>query len=98
MPASTKPSARAAIACASAPQAQKRSPPDVCQHRSRKDCLRMTSQRVLIVEDDRVSLTILNRTLSRRGYDVRAVSSVAEARREMAARPIDLLLLDIFMP
>src|SRR5829696_4878526 len=58
----------------------------------------MTSHRVLIVEDDRVSLTILSRTLSRRGYDVRAVGSVAEARKEMAERSVDVLLLDIFMP
>jgi len=58
----------------------------------------MPSHRLLIVEDDRVSSTMLTRTLSRRGYEVRAVESVAEARKEMATRLPDVLLLDIFMP
>ena len=52
---------------------------------------------MLIVEDDAVSASALRSILTRKGCDVLAASSVAEAV-PLLARPLDVLLLDLMLP
>jgi len=60
------------------------------------------SQRVLLVEDDRVLRSSLREALSIEGYDVRTAVSLADARAQLehcpAGEPIDLVLLDLGLP
>ncbi len=52
---------------------------------------------VLVVEDDQTSASALRIILTRRGYDVRVASSVAEANELLAAAP-STVLLDLMLP
>jgi two-component system CheB/CheR fusion protein len=55
--------------------------------------------KVLIVEDNRDTLNYLRLVVGRRGHEVVAASSIAEARAAVAAEgPFDLLLSDIELP
>lgn len=60
------------------------------------------SQRVLLVEDDRVLRSSLRETLSIEGYDICTAASLADARAQLLHRPaddpIDLVLLDLGLP
>ena len=60
------------------------------------------SQRVLLVEDDRVLRSSLREALSVEGYDLRAAASLADARAQLRHAPpgeaIDLVLLDLGLP
>ena len=60
------------------------------------------SQRVLMVEDDRVLRSALREALSIEGYDVRTAASLADARAQLlhcpAGEAIDLVLLDLGLP
>lgn len=59
----------------------------------------MTSKkRILAVDDDRLVLTSLARTLERLGYDVVEASSAAQALSICEVQPPDLVILDIRMP
>ena len=53
---------------------------------------------VLVVDDTIDNLRLLSDILDHRGYDVRAVTSGAQALLAAAADPPDLILLDITMP
>ena len=53
---------------------------------------------VLLVDDDRVALTILCAMLESAGARVECVGSGAEALARMAEQRFDLLLCDIYMP
>ena len=54
--------------------------------------------KVLIVEDDLVTRTILGRLLSDRGYEVTAYAGGAEAMESCNAVFYPLVFLDLFMP
>lgn len=54
--------------------------------------------RILIVDDTPENLHLLSRMLTRRGYDVQAVTSGAIALEFIETHPPDLILLDICMP
>lgn len=54
--------------------------------------------RILILEDDTSLARALKRMLARRGYAIRIVSSLAEARRLLASDPPDVVLADIALP
>jgi len=54
--------------------------------------------RVLLVDDDRVALTILCAMLEAAGARVECVTGGAEALTRMAEQPFDLLLCDVYMP
>lgn len=58
------------------------------------------SATVLVVDDDPVTLTLVERTLGAKGYRVWTASSAPEARRllEELAGAVDLVLTDIAMP
>jgi two-component system, OmpR family, KDP operon response regulator KdpE len=60
------------------------------------------SQRVLLVEDDRVLRGSLREALSVEGYELRVAASLADARAQLqhapSAEPIDLVLLDLGLP
>jgi two-component system, OmpR family, KDP operon response regulator KdpE len=60
------------------------------------------SQRVLLVEDDRVLRSSLREALSIEGHDVRTAASLADARAQLLHCPpseaIDLVLLDLSLP
>ncbi|WP_421656321.1 diguanylate cyclase domain-containing protein [Leptothermofonsia sp. ETS-13] len=53
---------------------------------------------ILIVDDTLENLHLLSRILTRRGYEVRAVTSGEMALSSIQAAPPDLILLDICMP
>lgn len=52
----------------------------------------------LVVEDDPDIRTIITINLEMEGFTLRAVSTVAEAERELAAGTFDLILLDVMLP
>jgi two-component system, OmpR family, response regulator MprA len=54
--------------------------------------------RVLIVDDDRLLVPLLERGLAYEGFDVRSARSGAEALATARVEPIDVVLLDIGMP
>ena len=54
--------------------------------------------RVLIVDDDDATATMLRRALARHGFAVDAVSSAARARELAQDRSYDAAILDLVMP
>jgi putative two-component system response regulator len=56
------------------------------------------SQFILVVDDSRDNAMLMKELLECRGYDVGVAFSAAEAERQIALRPPDLLLLDVIMP
>lgn len=60
------------------------------------------SQRILLVEDDRVLRSSLREALSVEGYDVRTAASLADARAQLLHcppdDPVNLVLLDLGLP
>jgi two-component system OmpR family response regulator len=53
---------------------------------------------ILVVEDDREIGTLLSALLKREGYDVRVARSGLEMDQAFAARPAELVLLDVMLP
>jgi DNA-binding response OmpR family regulator len=53
---------------------------------------------VMVVEDDRVIVTLLRHILERRGYDVWMAADGREALRRLNGDPPALVLLDIVLP
>lgn len=53
---------------------------------------------VLVVEDDALIASSLERALASRGYDVRSVGSVADAIASVESARTDLVLLDLGLP
>jgi DNA-binding NtrC family response regulator len=58
----------------------------------------MRDRRILVVDDEAAQRGVLAGFLAKRGYDVLAAASGAEAMRQAAAHPIDLVLTDLRMP
>lgn len=54
--------------------------------------------RLLVVEDDPAIADLLSGALSFAGFEVRTAATAGEALREVAARPPDLIVLDIMLP
>jgi len=57
-----------------------------------------TRGRLLVVDDDEMNRDMLSRRLMRNGYEVDVAASGAEALALLAARPCDIVLLDVQMP
>lgn len=57
-----------------------------------------SKERILVVDDTPVNLTLLTRMLSRQGYQVQIASSGKQALISAQSAPPDLILLDILMP
>jgi DNA-binding response OmpR family regulator len=53
---------------------------------------------VLVVDDDRNAVDILNRLLTKEGFTVHCANGGREALTLVAAHPIDVILLDVMMP
>ncbi len=53
---------------------------------------------ILMVEDNENVLTANRLLFERDGYAVRTAETLAQARRELAAGPVDLVLLDVILP
>ncbi len=53
---------------------------------------------VLVVDDDRNAVDILNRLLTKEGFTVQCAHGGREALALVAAHPIDVILLDVMMP
>jgi CheY-like chemotaxis protein len=53
---------------------------------------------ILVVDDSPETLAPLGRLLELIGYDVRLASSAAEAIRQAAAAPVDLIISDVGLP
>lgn len=58
----------------------------------------MTTRRVLVVEDERHLRLTLERVLGRLGHEVHVAETGAEARRVLAERTVDVVVLDINLP
>lgn len=56
------------------------------------------SKHILVAEDDPASAILLTEILTRWGYEVTVAPNGREALALLAARPADLLLLDLQMP
>jgi class 3 adenylate cyclase len=63
-----------------------------------RDARRQTGASILVVDDNPTNREMLARWLTWHGYDVRLAGSGREALEALAARPADLLLLDVMMP
>lgn len=55
-------------------------------------------KRILVVEDEPHIAHLVRFTLERAGFAVRTVDRCAEALRELAAEPFDLVVLDLMLP
>ena len=53
---------------------------------------------LLVVDDNALNREALTRRLARRGYTVTMAADGQQALAQIAARPFDLVLLDIMMP
>jgi two-component system cell cycle response regulator len=53
---------------------------------------------VLVVDDDRNAVDILNRLLTKEGFAVQCAHGGREAVEIATAHPIDIILLDVMMP
>jgi putative two-component system response regulator len=60
--------------------------------------LRRRLPRVLVVDDNHNTMTLMHDLLSSRGYDVVAVPDAAQAEAEIFRRAPDLVLSDVIMP
>jgi two-component system phosphate regulon response regulator OmpR len=58
----------------------------------------MESTRILVVDDDLRLRDLLERYLAQQGFQVRGAANAAAMRRELAAHPIDLVVLDLMLP
>jgi DNA-binding response OmpR family regulator len=56
------------------------------------------AHRVLLVDDDDAVLAMMNATLTRKGFEVVAVSSVTEASKHITTESFDVLITDLHMP
>jgi two-component system, OmpR family, response regulator len=57
-----------------------------------------TEARLLVVEDDPAIADLLSAALSFAGFEVRTAGTAADALKEVAASPPDLIVLDIMLP
>lgn len=55
----------------------------------------LDARRVLVVEDEPLMSSLLQEVLTERGFTVRAVSDVSQAKKEIEAFDPDMLLLDV---
>lgn len=55
-------------------------------------------RRMLIIEDEAVLRNYLARLFARRGYEVTATGTCAEALNALAGAPVEILLLDVELP
>lgn len=58
----------------------------------------MQRARILVVDDERPSVDILNRILSARGHDVTGATSAEDALQVLKGSTFDLVLLDLVLP
>ncbi|MER3514560.1 MAG: hypothetical protein C4310_09380 [Chloroflexota bacterium] len=58
----------------------------------------LMAERILIIDDDRDSLTLIGLMLQRQGYETATAQSGAQALQMAEAHPPDLILLDVMMP
>src|SRR6202051_5411054 len=56
------------------------------------------AHKVLLVDDDDAVLAMMTATLTHKGFDVVAVSSVTEALRHITTESFDVLITDLHMP
>ncbi len=54
--------------------------------------------RILVVDDDKVMLSIVSRKLKSKGHDIYATDNGVESLRIISERKIDLVISDVMMP
>jgi CheY-like chemotaxis protein len=54
--------------------------------------------KILVVDDDRTTLSVLQSLLNGAGYTTRVAMDGVEALKQLGTEPFDLLLLDVWMP
>ena len=68
------------------------------QHVGAQERARMTTARILVVDDENDIRELVRDILSEEGYAVETAANAAEARAACARQAPDLVLLDIWMP
>jgi CheY-like chemotaxis protein len=58
----------------------------------------MAATKILLVDDDEMSLLILRKLLEREGFDITVAANVAEALKLISSEHYDVLLSDLHMP
>jgi len=58
----------------------------------------MDTKRILLIDDDQISLQLLTSFFSRQGYEVLCSTSANQALAAYKGRPTDVVVTDIFMP
>ncbi|MFN3445413.1 MAG: PleD family two-component system response regulator [Bacteroidia bacterium] len=56
------------------------------------------NQQILLIDDDELILKVINRILSREGYDVKTATNGKDAMELIERQKFDLLITDIMMP
>ena len=56
------------------------------------------SVRILVVDDQETNLRVLGDMMGHLGFDIVPALDGEQALRRLAARPVDLILLDVLMP
>jgi DNA-binding response OmpR family regulator len=54
--------------------------------------------RLLVLDDDPLQLDLMERALSRDGFDVRTAETMAQLAAEMARSPPEIVLVDVNLP
>jgi DNA-binding response OmpR family regulator len=58
----------------------------------------MSNSKILLVDDDELILKVINRILTKDGYDVRTASNGKDALEMIEDEKYDLLITDLMMP
>lgn len=56
------------------------------------------NQQILLIDDDELILKVINRILTREGYDVKTATNGKDAMELIEQQKFDLLITDIMMP
>jgi DNA-binding response OmpR family regulator len=56
------------------------------------------NQQILLIDDDELILKVINRILSREGYEVKTATNGKDAMELIEIQKFDLLITDIMMP
>jgi DNA-binding response OmpR family regulator len=56
------------------------------------------NQQILLIDDDELILKVINRILSREGYEVKTATNGKDAMELIEQQKFDLLITDIMMP
>src|ERR1041385_7640559 len=56
------------------------------------------AERILVIDDEESNIHVLSSMLGQQGFEIASATEGEQALRSIAARPPDLVLLDVLMP